>query len=44
MLTDGEQANPAASLYRTLGFVQTGEHEPLESDPSLTTLAMARDL
>jgi ribosomal protein S18 acetylase RimI-like enzyme len=41
-VTDGEASAPAAGLYRTLGFVETGEREPMESDPSLTALNMSR--
>jgi GNAT superfamily N-acetyltransferase len=43
-LTDCEPSKPAASLYRGLGFVETGEHEQLESDPSLVAMLMYRSL
>ena len=33
---------PAVALYEHLGFVRTGETEPLESDPTLTTLVLRR--
>jgi GNAT superfamily N-acetyltransferase len=41
-VTDTERARPAATLYRALGFVPTGERSALESDPSLETLVMTR--
>jgi ribosomal protein S18 acetylase RimI-like enzyme len=41
-VTDTERARPAAALYRSLGFVPTGERETLDSDPSLETILMAR--
>lgn len=43
-LADCEPSKPAASLYRGLGFVETGEYEQLESDPSLVALLMRRSL
>ena len=39
-----EASRPAAALYRTLGFEETGESEPLESDPSSVAVLMARTL
>ncbi len=41
-VTDCDQSRPAAVLYRTLGFVDTGEREPLEWNPSLTTRVLSR--
>lgn len=41
-VTDCEAATPAAALYRKLGFVETGEREPLEWDPSLITRILSR--
>jgi GNAT superfamily N-acetyltransferase len=43
-VTDCASSKPAASLYRSLGFLDTGEQEPLESDPSLIALLMSRPL
>jgi GNAT superfamily N-acetyltransferase len=43
-VTDCEESRPAAALYRELGFMATGEREPLESDPSLVALIMSREL
>ena len=43
-VTDCEQSKPAASLYGSLDFIETGEQEQLDSDPSLITLLMAREL
>ena len=43
-LAQDEAARPAAALYRTLGFAQTGESEPLESNPSSSALVMSRAL
>jgi [ribosomal protein S18]-alanine N-acetyltransferase len=37
-------SRPAAALYRELGFEETGESEPLQSDPSSVALLMARAL
>ena len=39
-VTEGNAA--ALSLYESAGFVMTGEHQPLPSDPSLTVLRMTR--
>ncbi len=39
-----EASRPATALYRTLGFAETGESEPLESDPSSIALLMVRAL
>ena len=39
-VTDCDASRPAASLYRGLGFVETGEREELASDPSLIVLVM----
>jgi ribosomal protein S18 acetylase RimI-like enzyme len=41
-VTDTEAARPAAALYRSLGFAETGERNPLDSDPSLETIVMSR--
>jgi len=41
-VTDTERARSAAALYRSLGFVPTGERETLDSDPSLETILMTR--
>ena len=35
---------PAAALYRALGFVETGELQPLPSDPSKDEVRLARRL
>ena len=43
-VTDCDSSRPAASLYRGLGFVETGKHEELASDPSLIALVMFRSL
>ena len=43
-LAQDEASRPAAALYRTLGFEQTGESEPLESNPSSIALVMSRAL
>jgi GNAT superfamily N-acetyltransferase len=43
-LAQDEASRPAAALYRTLGFAETGEAEPLESDPSSIALLMSRAL
>ena len=43
-VTDCDASRPAAALYRELGFVETGEHEELASDPSLIALVMLRSL
>ena len=43
-LAQDEASRPAAALYRTLGFAQTGESEPLESNPSSSALVMSRAL
>jgi ribosomal protein S18 acetylase RimI-like enzyme len=43
-VTDCDASRPAAALYGELGFVETGEHEELASDPSLTALVMLRSL
>ena len=43
-LAQDEASRPAAALYRTLGFAQTGESEPLESNPSSIALVMSRAL
>jgi ribosomal protein S18 acetylase RimI-like enzyme len=43
-VTDCDASRPAASLYRALGFVETGEHEELASNPSLVALVMLRPL
>ncbi|MGD0273244.1 MAG: GNAT family N-acetyltransferase [Gaiellaceae bacterium] len=43
-VTDCESSRPAAALYRERGFVETGEREQLESDPSLVAVVMSRSL
>ena len=43
-VTDCEASAPAAALYRTRGFVETGEHEALDWNPSLTARIMSRSL
>ena len=43
-VTDADISRPAAELYRTLGFVGSGEREPLRSDGSLEAIVMYRDL
>jgi ribosomal protein S18 acetylase RimI-like enzyme len=43
-LAQDAASRPAAALYRTLGFAQTGESEPLESNPSSIALVMSRAL
>lgn len=40
-VTDCEQSRPAAALYRKLGFVDTGEREPLQWNPSLITRVLS---
>lgn len=39
-----EASRPAAALYQALGFEDTGESEPLQSDPSSVARVMARAL
>ncbi len=41
-VTDCEASEPAAALYRKLGFEDTGEREPLEWNPSLIARVLAR--
>jgi GNAT superfamily N-acetyltransferase len=43
-LAQDEASRPAAALYHTLGFAETGESEPLEWDPSSIALVMSRTL
>jgi ribosomal protein S18 acetylase RimI-like enzyme len=43
-ITECPQTRAAAALYEKLGFTDTGEREPLESDPSLITRVLARGL
>lgn len=43
-VTDAEISRPAAELYRALGFVDSGEREPLRSGSALEAVAMYRDL
>lgn len=43
-VTDCQASTPAATLYRKLGFLQTGEREPLEWNPSLITRVLSRSL
>jgi [ribosomal protein S18]-alanine N-acetyltransferase len=37
-------SEPAAALYRTRGFAETGESEALESNPSSIAILMSRAL
>jgi GNAT superfamily N-acetyltransferase len=39
-----DRAPAAAALYRALGFLDTGEAHPLDSDPSITERSMTRSL
>ena len=41
-VTDCEESQPAAALYRKLGFEDTGEREPLDWDPSRITRVLSR--
>ena len=43
-VTDTKATLPAVTLYRKLGFVETGEQERLGSHPSLVTVVMSRSL
>ncbi|HLJ03136.1 MAG TPA: GNAT family N-acetyltransferase, partial [Solirubrobacteraceae bacterium] len=43
-VTDCPEARPAAALYQKLGFADTGKREPLDSDPSLVTRVLAREV
>ena len=43
-VTDCEASEPAAALYRELGFADTGEREPLEWNPSLITRVLVRSV
>jgi len=43
-VTDGDECRPAAALYRRLGFVDTGEREPLEWNPSRVTRVLSRSV
>jgi GNAT superfamily N-acetyltransferase len=43
-VTDCEESKAAAALYRKLGFVDTGEREPLEWNPSLLTRVLSRSI
>jgi GNAT superfamily N-acetyltransferase len=43
-LAQHQALTPAASLYGVLGFSETGDKEPFESDPSVTALVMSRPL
>ncbi len=43
-VTDCEASTPAAAMYRKLGFVETGEREPLEWDPSLIARILSRSI
>ena len=36
--------NPARWFYQKLGFVETGETEPLRSNPSVNILMIRRDI
>jgi GNAT superfamily N-acetyltransferase len=41
-VTEGNHA--AEALYEAVGFLPTGEQQPLSSNPSLTEVVLARDL
>ena len=41
-VTNSDESEPAAVMYRGLGFVETGEQEPLDWNPSLTARIMVR--
>jgi GNAT superfamily N-acetyltransferase len=41
-VTDCDASTPAVALYRKLGFVDTGEREPLRWNPSLITRILSR--
>jgi GNAT superfamily N-acetyltransferase len=43
-VTDCDESRPAAALYRKLEFVDTGEREPLEWNPSLITRVLSRSI
>ena len=43
-LAQDKGSEPAAALYRTRGFAETGESEALESNPSSLALLMSRAL
>ena len=43
-VTDCEASRPAAALYSKLGFVETGEREPLDWNPSLIARILDRAL
>jgi len=43
-VTDCPEARAAAALYQKLGFADTGKREPLDSDPSLVTRVLAREV
>jgi GNAT superfamily N-acetyltransferase len=43
-VTDCDECRPAAVLYRKLGFVDTGEREPLDWNPSLITHVLSRSI
>ena len=43
-VSETERSRPAAALYGALGFSEVGEREPLPSDPTITTVTMAKDL
>jgi GNAT superfamily N-acetyltransferase len=43
-LAQDKRSEPAAALYRTRGFAETGESEALQSNPSSLALLMARAL
>jgi GNAT superfamily N-acetyltransferase len=43
-LAQDEASRPAAALYCALGFAETGESEPFESDPCSIALLMSRAL
>jgi GNAT superfamily N-acetyltransferase len=43
-VTDCDESQPAAVLYRKLGFVDTGELEPLDWNPSFITRILSRSI
>lgn len=43
-VTDSPKTRGAAALYENLGFTDTGKREPLDSDPSLVTRVLAREV
>ena len=43
-VTECEASQPAAALYQSLGFVDTGEREPLGWNPSLIARVLSRPM